>query len=59
MFRSLRRGPLNPDQVFAVTVGDSDKDTLAKWHLEEPEDVIAAITMLNSTDDLSPVSTAD
>ena len=49
MFRSLRWGTLPPEHVFAVTVGASNKQTLASWHLVDPEDVIAAIALLNGT----------
>lgn len=48
MFRSLLSSPtLNQDHVFAVTVGASNKATLARWHVTEPSEVIATITMLN------------
>jgi trehalose 6-phosphate synthase/phosphatase len=48
MFRSLRASNLNEDHVFAVTIGAGAKQTLAKWHLAEPPDVIAAIAELNA-----------
>ena len=47
MFRSLRSSKLPPDHVFAVTVDATGKQTLARWHLVEPPDVISAIAMLN------------
>ena len=46
MFRSLRSSNLPSDHVFAVTVGPSDKPTLAKWHLLEPQNVVSAVAML-------------
>lgn len=49
MFRSLRSSKLPPEHVFAVTVGSSSKQTLAKWHLVEPADVISAIALLNGS----------
>lgn len=49
MFRSLRSSTLPVDHVFAVTVGASAKQTLARWHLVEPPDVISAIAMLNES----------
>ncbi|PGH12587.1 trehalose-phosphatase [Helicocarpus griseus UAMH5409] len=48
MFRSLINSNLPRQQVFSVTVGASSKQTLANWHLLEPSDVIATITLLNS-----------
>jgi trehalose 6-phosphate synthase/phosphatase len=55
MFRSLRASNLKEDHVFAVTIGAGAKQTLAKWHLVEPPDVIAAIALLNSSGDSSRV----
>ncbi|KAK5168644.1 threalose-6-phosphate phosphatase [Saxophila tyrrhenica] len=55
MFRSLRASKVNIDHVFACTIGPSEKQTLARWHLRAPEDVVSAIAMLNNladTDDL-------
>lgn len=49
MFRSLRSAKLNVDNVFAVTIGPSNKQTLARWHLTEPELVIQAIAALNKS----------
>lgn len=48
MFRSLQEGTLNPDHVFAVSVGASNKETLATWHLPQPKDVIEALISLVS-----------
>ncbi|KMU81557.1 trehalose-phosphatase [Coccidioides immitis RMSCC 3703] len=48
MFRALRHSNLPKDRVFAVTVGASSKQTEASWHLLEPADVIATISLLNS-----------
>lgn len=55
MFRSLRASKLPDDHVFAVTVGASSKQTLAKWHLLEPADVISAIALLNGATDAGNV----
>lgn len=49
MFRALRASKLNPDHVFSVTVGASSKQTLASYHLLEPTDVIATISLLNGS----------
>ncbi|EMC95574.1 glycosyltransferase family 20 protein [Baudoinia panamericana UAMH 10762] len=51
MFRSLNASKLNRDHVFAVTVGASNKQTLAQWHLLEPADVISAVALLNGQSD--------
>ncbi|KAK3110096.1 threalose-6-phosphate phosphatase [Teratosphaeriaceae sp. CCFEE 6253] len=51
MFRVLDSSRLPPEHVFAVTVGASSKQTLAKWHLLEPVDVISAIALLNGQSD--------
>lgn len=51
MFRSLNASSLQPEHVFAVTVGASSKQTLAKWHLLEPADVISSLALLNGQSD--------
>lgn len=51
MFRSLRASRLPKEHVFAVTVGASSKQTIASWHLLEPQDVISAIALLNGSAD--------
>jgi len=51
MFRSLLSSKLPVEHVFAVTVGASSKQTLAKWHLLEPSDVISALALLNGQSD--------
>jgi hypothetical protein len=48
MFRSLRVSGLADEHVFSVTVGARSKQTLARWHLLEPADVISTISLLNS-----------
>ncbi|KAK5137196.1 hypothetical protein LTR08_000701 [Meristemomyces frigidus] len=53
MFRSLLSTKLPTEHVFAVTVGASSKQTLAKWHLLEPSDVISSLAMLNGQSDAS------
>ena len=47
MFRALRDAKLPKNDVFSVTVGASSKQTDADWHLLEPSDVIATLTLLN------------
>ncbi len=37
---------LEVDECFSVTVGASTKNTLARWHLLEPEDVIECVALL-------------
>ncbi|KAK5689168.1 threalose-6-phosphate phosphatase [Elasticomyces elasticus] len=51
MFRALNVSRLPAEHVFAVTVGASSKQTLAKWHLLEPSDVISAVALLNGQSD--------
>lgn len=49
MFRALNaigEDKLKGDHVFTVTVGSSNKITLAKWHLLEPEDVVETVALL-------------
>ena len=55
MFRSLLSTKLPPEHVFAVTVGASSKQTLAKWHLLEPSDVISSLALLNGQSDAGNV----
>ena len=43
MFRALNQSTLPDENVFAVTVGPSSKQTLAKWHVLDPSDVIGVI----------------
>lgn len=50
MFRSLRQSKLPTEHVFSVTVGASSKQTLARWHLCEPSDVISCVSLLNNPD---------
>ncbi|KAI5300337.1 threalose-6-phosphate phosphatase, partial [Ascosphaera atra] len=47
MFRTLRHCKLPEENIFSVTVGASSKQTIAKYHLLEPADVIATVTLLN------------
>ena len=58
MFRSLRTSKLPDDHVFAVTVGDSGKQTLAGWYLVDPSKVISAIATLNGTVDANNIGVA-
>ncbi|KAF2457515.1 glycosyltransferase family 20-domain-containing protein [Lineolata rhizophorae] len=57
MFRSLRASGLARENVFAVTVGASSKQTLASWHLLEPSDVISCLSLLNGSADSRNVGT--
>jgi len=34
---------LVPDRVFSTAVGPSGKKTFAQWHVESPEEVVAAM----------------
>lgn len=47
MFKELQNSRLNGDGVFTVKVGSNGKETVAGWHLKEPEDVIAALGSLD------------
>lgn len=47
MFRSLKQSKVTPQNMFAVTVGASSKQTLASWHLLEPSDVISLLGLMN------------
>ncbi|KAI5287819.1 threalose-6-phosphate phosphatase [Ascosphaera acerosa] len=49
MFRTLRSCGLPDETIFPVTVGASSKQTIAKYHLLEPADVIASIALLNQS----------
>ena len=51
MFRALNSSRLPPEHVFAVTVGASSKQTIAKWHSLEPSDVVSAVALLNGQSD--------
>jgi trehalose 6-phosphate synthase/phosphatase len=51
MFRALLHSGLPTDHTFSVTVGASSKQTLARWHVLEPVDVIAVIALLNGQSD--------
>ncbi|KAF2834824.1 glycosyltransferase family 20 protein [Patellaria atrata CBS 101060] len=51
MFRALANSGLPRDFVFSVTVGPSNKQTIATWHLLEPSDVISVISLLNGSTD--------
>lgn len=62
MFRSLLSSNLPNEHVFAVTVGPSSKQTLARWHLLEPSDVISSLALLNGQTDqgnAGPVAVVD
>lgn len=63
MFRALNGSNLKPEHVFTVTVGASSKNTLAHWHLLEPQDVVDSVALLNGEDasfaDLGALSVID
>ena len=48
MFHKLQGSLLDKDGVFTVKVGPGDKQTLARWHVDEPENVIAALAALDA-----------
>jgi len=51
MFRQLRKSSgIDPDVLFATTVGAATKMTSAKWHLLEPMDVVATMAKLAGTE---------
>lgn len=54
MFRALNASHLPREAVFAVTVGPSSKQTLARWHLLEPADVLSTVALLNGQSDAGP-----
>jgi trehalose 6-phosphate synthase/phosphatase len=37
---------LNPDAVFSTAVGPPAKKTLARWHVEQPEEIVDAMEAL-------------
>lgn len=45
MFRALCASPVG-DSCYAVTVGPSDKKTLANWHVENSEDIVQALGLM-------------
>jgi len=51
MFRALRSSDtLQADRVFTVTVGAPSKQTLASWHLADPEEVVTTLGILTDSD---------
>jgi trehalose 6-phosphate synthase/phosphatase len=53
MFNALNRSKLlKPENVFACTVGPSSKQTLAKWHVLDPNEILATIGLV--TDNPEP-----
>ncbi|KAF2402500.1 alpha,alpha-trehalose-phosphate synthase-like protein subunit Tps2 [Trichodelitschia bisporula] len=62
MFRALHQTSLPPSHLFTTTVGPSNKQTLATWHLLEPADVISTISGLTGSTDsgnVGPVAVID
>ena len=47
MFRALKQSSLPNEHVFSITVGASSKETLAFFHVLEPADIIASISLIN------------
>ncbi|KAI8581243.1 hypothetical protein K450DRAFT_233828 [Umbelopsis ramanniana AG] len=45
MFRALCASPVG-DSCYAITVGPSDKKTLANWHVENSEDIVQALGLM-------------
>ena len=56
MFRALGQSDLPEENVFAVTVGPSSKQTLAKWHVLEPTEIIGMIGICNDDPDMKDPS---
>lgn len=47
MFRMLRKSTtVDPENIYAVTIGASSKITTATWHLLEPRDMISSLSLL-------------
>lgn len=47
MFRALKSESVT-DHAFCCTIGPASKRTNASWHLEDPSDLIRAITQWSS-----------
>lgn len=56
MFRALNQSQLPEENVFAVTVGPSSKQTLAKWHVLDPSEVLATIGLVTDNPDAKDAS---
>lgn len=46
MFRSLSTAGLKDEDVFSVKIASNTKPTMAKWHLNEPADLINTLALL-------------
>lgn len=49
MFSALETPRINQDSSFTCLVGPSSKPTLARWHVPEPSDVLAAIEAIRKS----------
>ena len=65
MFRALNgvspsdgTAEIEAENCFAVTIGPSTKPTLARWYLEEPEDVIDCVALIAGTETLESLAAA-
>ena len=65
MFRALNgvspsdgTAEIEAENCFAVTIGPSTKPTLARWYLEEPEDVIDCVALIAGTETLDSLAAA-
>jgi trehalose 6-phosphate synthase/phosphatase len=43
MFRAIQQSPLPAEYMFPVTVGVNSKQTLADWHVLDPNDVVDVV----------------
>ncbi|EEB06806.1 trehalose-6-phosphate phosphatase Tpp1 [Schizosaccharomyces japonicus yFS275] len=50
MFRSLQKSDIDKKAMFAVTIGSSNKLSIAEWHLPEPQSVIDLLADLAATE---------
>jgi len=48
MFRALCASSVG-NSCYAITVGPSDKKTLANWHVENSEDIVQALGLMAGT----------
>ncbi|RUS25312.1 trehalose-phosphatase-domain-containing protein [Jimgerdemannia flammicorona] len=46
MFRALRKSDLSEKDFYCVTVGPSDKKTIANWHVNTSDDIVRVIGTL-------------
>lgn len=56
MFRALNQSNLPEENVYSIKVGPASKQTLAKWHVLEPSDVINTIGLCVDSPDAKDAS---